>query len=231
MVRLFWVFTFVFGVVKAEASPALLNGRWHVGLEFGEIPIQGSFKPGLSVGYHFNAFLYAGVVYQIRDHIQRDGRSFNAKAIALDGLIGSSENVGQRAYAQMRLRPHRLAPYVSLGVVFNDCDTETIEFDARNRIIAGQSVDGVLEIVQKRPRGIRPALGLGYSYTLDSGFEIFTEWSGWWVNDAPTPVIEFSGAQMHTTVQDHLRGHIVESFKSSIFNIYHVFQIGVGYTW
>lgn len=205
------------------------EGRWHVGIELGEIPFHGSFKPGISVGYSFNDFCYAGVVYQIRDHIQRDHSSFNAQAIQLPGLERSSEQVGQRAYVHMRLRPHRLAPFVSLGFVYNDADTETIQFDDRERLIGDRLIRGPLKIVQKRPRGFRPALGLGYGYVFDSGFEVFAEWAGWWFQKAPKPQLEISGVNDVVVLQD-LENRIVRSFQSSIFNTYHIFQVGVGYT-
>lgn len=215
--------------LKAQLAP--LNGRWHIGLEFGELPWHGSFKPGLAIGYHVNDYVYAGFVYQIADAIRRDGSSFNAQAIKLDGLTCSSERVGQRAYLQMRLRPHRLAPYASVGLAFNDRDTEIIRFDNRLREIGGERVTGAPRITLSRPAGLRPALGFGYSYTFPSGLALFTEWAGWWIVGAPEPDIDIAGALMSARAQSLLRTSITEDFTSSPFNTYHVFQIGVGYTW
>lgn len=216
---------------KVEAQPFSLTGRWHVGLEFGEIPFHGSFKPGLVLGYHVSELMYVGVLYQIRDKIQRNNTSFNARAIDLDGLRTSSEQVGQRGYLQVRVRPHRLSPFASLGLVFNDRDTEMIMFDTRARLIHGEVVDGALVVTQSRPSGWRPALGLGYSYTFPQGIEVFTEWAGWWLFGAPTPDVTFSGAFLSETTADALRDAIEEEFTSSPFNTYHVFQLGVGYNW
>lgn len=215
----------------ANAQPVAMTGRWHVGVEFGEIPFHGSFKPGLAVGYHFNDLVYAGVVYQLRDAIRRDGTSFNAKAVSLDGLVGSSERVGQRAYVQLRLRPHRLAPYASVGFVFNDRDTETIRFDDRSRTISAEQVEGALRVTQSRAPGLRPALGLGYGYTFASGLTLFTEWAGWWLFGAPAPTVNIEGDHITRAAEGRLRGRIVDAFTSSPFNTYHVFQIGVGYIW
>ena len=217
-------------------SPALaqrhsIDKSWTVGIEFGEIPMRGSFKPGLSIGYHFNDFIYIGAVYQIRDKIERNGSSFNAQAIALDGLMSSSEKVGQRGYLQARIRPHRLAPYASIGFVFNDRDTETIRFDDRQRTIGGVNRSGEIIITQSRPSGLRPAFGLGYSYTLPTGIELFTEWSGWWMFGAPKPEVDIAGQDISESSIRVLKENIIKEFQSSPFNTYHVFQIGVGYTW
>lgn len=215
----------------AQAQQHIIDKSWTVGIEFGEIPMRGSFKPGLSIGYHFNDFIYVGAVYQIRDNIERNGSSFNAKAINLEGLTGSSEKVGQRGYLQARVRPHRLAPYASIGLVFNDRDTETIRFDDRQRTIGGVNQSGEIVISQSRPRGLRPALGLGYSYTLPTGLELFTEWSGWWMFGAPRPEVHIAGENISSTSIQVLEDNIIKEFQSSPFNTYHVFQIGVGYTW
>lgn len=225
------LFTLFLSTTQVLAQEPSLKGRWHLGLEFGEIPVHGSFKPGLSFGYHVNDLVYIGVVYQIRDSIKRNGTSFNAQAIGFDGLLSSSEHVGQRGYLQVRLRPHRYAPYASLGVVFNDRDTETILFDDRQHHIGHESVEGNLWIIQSRPRGIRPALGLGYSYVFASGVELFTEWSGWWLFGAPTPEVTMGGTALSDATEALLHQRIVDKFKSSPFNTYHVFQMGVAYTW
>ena len=206
------------------------HGYWHVGIELGELPIHGSFKPGISIGYHFNELFYLGFVYQLADSIKRDQSSFNAQATGLSGLSSSSEHVGQRAYLQARIRPHRYAPYVSLGLVFNDRDTETLRFDDRPRPGGDQRFDGPITIVQSRPAGLRPALGLGYSYTFRNRIELFTEWSGWWLRGAPQPEIAIDAPQLDDAARAQLTGRIRDQFTRSPFNTYHVFQLGAGYT-
>lgn len=225
----------LFASASAASAQALSdtgsNGRWQLGFHFGELPWDGSFKPGVSFGYHFNDLVYVGAVYQIADRIQRNGRSFNAQAVDLAGLDASSERVGQRAYLQVRARPHRLSPYVSAGLVFNDRDTETIQFDARDRTVGEYASVSAISITQSRPAGLRPALGFGYSYRMPSGVELHTEWAGWWMFGAPTPTVDITGADLTDEAAGILEDRIVEAFTSSPFNTYHVFQIGVGYTW
>ena len=213
-----------------RAQDSVLDGAFHIGLEFGELPSWGSFKPGISIGYHFTELVYVGFVYQVADSIQRNGSSFNAASVGLDGLLSSSETVGQRAYLQARIRPHRYSPYVSLGFVFNDRDTETITFDDRTRTITGNQVDGAIKIVQSRPAGLRPALGFGYSYTFDNGVELFTEWAGWWMFGAPEPELKFEAPGLAAASEAALRTRIVDEFTASPFNTYHTFQLGAGYT-
>ena len=227
-----FISTFCASAASAQTLPdAGRSGRWQLGVHFGELPWDGSFKPGVSFGYHFNDLVYVGAVYQVADRIQRNGRSFNAQSVELAGLDASSERVGQRAYVQVRARPHRLAPYVSAGFVFNDRDTETIQFDARERIVGEHTSASAISITQSRPAGLRPALGFGYSYRMPSGVELHTEWSGWWMFGAPTPTVDITGADLTPEASALLEDRIVKAFTSSPFNTYHVFQIGVGYTW
>ena len=220
----------LFATSDAKAQNSGNQGYWHVGLELGELPFHGSFKPGISIGYHFNDLVYVGFVYQLADSIERDGTSFNAQATSLAGLTTSSETVGQRAYLQARIRPHRLAPYVSIGLVFNDRDTETMTFDAREREIGGETVTGPLTLRQSRPFGLRPAIGLGYSFRFDNGIELFSEWSGWWMFGAPKPEVDIDAPGLSATARDVLAQRIHKAFIASPFNSYHVFQLGAGYT-
>ncbi|MEQ8281046.1 MAG: outer membrane beta-barrel protein [Deltaproteobacteria bacterium] len=212
-----------------ESDVSALDGVWQVGLNFGELPFGGSFKLGFDVGYHFNDLVYVGFTYQIADDIQRDGSSFNANAVGFGGLLESSEEVGQRAYLQTRIRPHRLSPYVSLGVVFNDRDTETMRFDARSRQIGSSTYDGAVTLVQSRPAGLRPAIGLGYAYAFDFGLSIHAEWSGWWMFGAPSPQIDVQGVALSDADRRALVARLTDEFQSSPFNTYHVFQLGAGY--
>lgn len=214
---------------RIEATDGL-GGMFHVGLEFGEIPFHGSFKPGISIGYHVNDLVYLGFVYQFADAIQRDDTSFNANAIGIEGLVKSFETVGQRAYLQARVRPHRYSPYLSFGFVFNDRDTETLTFDDRSRPLGGRTETGPVTIVQSRPPGLRPALGLGYSFTFDNGLSLFTEWAGWWLFGAPEPEVSYRDTTYSAAAREQLTEHIAREFIRSPFNTYHVFQLGAGYT-
>jgi hypothetical protein len=202
---------------------------WSVGLQLGELPMHGSFKPGLSLGYRVNDQVYVGVVYQFRDAIRRNDTSINARSIGLEGLESSYERVGRRAYVQVRIRPYRYAPYLSVGFVFNDLDVETTDFDARTRAVGSERVEGPIRIVQSRRAGLRPALGIGYSARLSDRLEVHTEWSGWWLFGAPDPRVVIQHATMSPGSGDLLRERIISKFRSSPFNTYHIFQLGVGY--
>ena len=213
----------------ASAADSDLNGVWMVGLNLGELPWQGSFKPGISVGYHVNHLMFIGGFYQIGDSIQRNGTSFNVQNTSLDGILSSTEDVASRAFLGVRLRPHRYSPFASLGFVYNGADTETMRFDARSRQIGAGTYDGEITIVQRRTAAVRPALGLGYSYTFDWGLELSTAWSGW-LFESPTPKLSIESSDpLSPADEGSLRRHIEDGFGSTITNKYHVFQIGAGY--
>ncbi|MCB1154645.1 hypothetical protein KDL45_13405 [bacterium] len=208
-----------------------LAGMVHVGMNLGEIPFHGSFKPGVTFGYYLHDLVYIGGIYQIADSIKRDDTSFNAKAVGLDGLRSSRETVGQRALLEVRLRPHRLAPFMSLGFVYNDEDTETMHFDSRTRNIGDGEYAGEMTIRQTRPAAWRPSVGFGYSYTTPIGLEFGFEWAGWVLGKRPTPNIKIeSEAPLSAKDEAALRAHMTDEFQDSIFNAYHIFQMGVGYT-
>ena len=213
----------------ASAANSDLNGVWMVGLNLGELPWQGSFKPGISLGYHVNDLMFIGGFYQIGDAIERNGSSFNVQNTGLDGILSSSEEVASRAFLGVRLRPHRYSPFASLGFVYNGADTETMRFDARSREIGASTYDGEISIVQRRSAGLRPALGLGYSYTFDWGLELSTAWSGW-LFESPTPQLSIDSSDpLSPGDEASLRRHIEDGFGSTITNKYHVFQVGAGY--
>ena len=214
----------------AHAQQDPLAGRWSVALELGELPMGGSFKAGISVGYHVSQHAWLGVVYQLADSIRRNGSSFNAQSAGLDGLLGSAERVGQRAYLQARVRPHRRSPYVSLGLVFNDRDTERMRFDGRTRDVGGAGHSGPLVATVSRPPGLRPALGLGWAGTSPRGVTAFVEWAGWWMFGAPEPEVEIGATDLDPAFAEVVQGRIRDHFTGSPFNSYHIFQIGLGYT-
>ena len=125
-------------VAQTDIDP--LRGSWQIGIGFGELPINGSFKPSVTFGYHFNDKLYAGVIYQFSDQISRGSSSFNAKSTGLEGLISSHEDVGQRALVHVRYTPFRNGPYLTAGFVYNATDREVMTFDEGVRSIAGESL-------------------------------------------------------------------------------------------
>ena len=230
----------VFTVLSSLPTPApgqesCCDGRWSIGLEIGELPMAGSFKVGVSAGYHVNEYMWFGVAYQIGDSIHRNTSSFNARSADLEGLVSSSESVGQRAYLQARLRPHRWSPFLSVGLVFNDRDTETTVFEPLARDVDGHEATGPLALRVSRPPGLRPALGLGYEWTSSGGVSAFVEWAGWWLRDAPNPDIGITSSDLgdlgpaDTEFELAVDRRVRDHFRSSVFNTYHIFQLGVAY--
>lgn len=169
------------------------NRYWQIGIGLRELPSGGSFKPSITFGYHFNEKIYAGLIYQFKDRINRDGASFNAQSSGLEGLVGSSETVAQRFLLQMRYTPLKNGPYLSGGFVFNGKDTETMQFDARSREINGATYDGTIEIHQTRPTGWGLALGFGYQHNFKNGLSGRFEWTPAW-GQYPTPSYVFAGS-------------------------------------
>ena len=86
----------------AQERTDYLQNYWQVGFGLGELPTGGSFKPSITVGYHFNEKVYAGIIYQLKDEISRGNSSFNAQSTDLEGLTSSSEGVDQRFIFQVR---------------------------------------------------------------------------------------------------------------------------------
>lgn len=205
-----------------------LAGRWVVGVDLGELPWQGSFKPGLTLHYHLSDYVQIGGIVQIPDAIERDDTSFNASAIGLTGLVDSRETVGARALLHARLRPHVRAPFVSAGLVFNGTDTETTRFDARSRQVGAGEYTGAITVTQSRPWAITPALGLGYGYTFDNGIELSTEWTGAIYAPPPHPEITINGVGDVADLQT-LSAQVDRAFRDSPFNLYHIFHLGLGY--
>ena len=193
------------GPARADDNPGVetLDGVWAFTFGFGEIPfLAGSFKPSVSFGYHFNRFIYVGTIVQLSDVLERGDASFNAVNAGLDGLVDTRETTGPRVFLGTRLRPHRYSPYLSLGAIFNGTDIETIYYDNRTRNVGGETVNGTLEVEQARPFGIRPAFGLGYSYTFSNGLVLDVEFTGAWLfkpadprDSGPLDIIAFEGSR------------------------------------
>ena len=91
-------------VLSAQEIP-VFQPYWQIGVGLGELPMGGSFKPSISLGYQFNEKLYTGIIYQLPDRISRDKSSFNARSTGLDGLTSSNESVAQRFLFQVRYTP------------------------------------------------------------------------------------------------------------------------------
>lgn len=216
--------------INAQTNNVPDMRHWQVGIGLGELPTGGSFKPSITFGYHFNEKLYAGIIYQFKDNISRDGSSFNVKSTDLNGLMDSSEKVSQRFLVQLRYTPFKKGPYISTGYVFNDTDTERMVFDNRARTINGTTYDGSITIDQTRPSGGGFALGLGYQYDFKNGISINTEWTPAWFKGYAQPNYVFSGdANLSEDVQSYLKEKMNAGFKSSVTNLYKVFHIGVAY--
>ncbi|HRX97884.1 MAG TPA: outer membrane beta-barrel protein [Bacteroidales bacterium] len=214
--------------ISLKSQPTLKN-YWQVGIGLGEIPMDGSFKPSITFGYHFSEKIYTGVIYQFKDQISRGASSFNAKSTGLDGLLSSSETVSQRFMLQLRYTPVKFGPYLSTGFVFNGKDSETMHFDAREREIAGETYTGDIVIQQTRPAGWGLALGIGYQYNFKNGLSANAEWTPAWFQ-YPDPSYAFGGsAELTDKSENELVSKMDKGFKSSITNYYKVFHIGVAY--
>lgn len=218
-----------FLVGKAQDENFIPTNYWQIGIGLGELPTGGSFKPSITIGYHQNEKLYWGVIYQFKDKISRDGSSFNAKSTELDGLLSSSETVAHRFIMEVRFSPVKYAPYLAAGFVYNGKDVETMKFDALERIIAGETYTGDIQIEQTRPGGGGLALGIGYQYNFKNGISANAEWTPAWLQ-YPTPEYEFSGgANLSERAKDELKHRMDDGFNSSVTNMYKVFHIGVAY--
>ncbi|NJO88130.1 MAG: hypothetical protein HC831_03555 [Chloroflexia bacterium] len=229
-IKLF-LFTVLFQpyLVMGQESRVELKDYWQLGLGLGELPVKGSFKPSITIGYHFNNKLYAGFIYQLNDKIQRNGTSFNMQSAELDGLVSSKESVARRFMMHVKYTPVWHGPYLSFGFVFNGKDTETMLFDSRYRELSGEDYNGSIEIRQTRPKGWGLALGLGYQYNFRNGFSAGFEWTPAW-GQYPTPLYEFGGSSyLSDPVKSKLQKKMDDGFKSSVTNVYKVFHIGLVY--
>ncbi len=204
---------------------------WQIGIGLGELPLNGSFKPSITLGYHFGPKFYTGIIYQFKDAINRDASSFNARSTDLSGLTASSEKVAQRFLLQLRYKPVRNGPYISTGVVFNGTDQETMLFDSRTRNIVDDYYEGDIQIIQTRPAGWGLALGLGYQYDFNNGLSAGFEWTPAW-GQYPVPEYAFSGSSsISSEAKKELTHRMNKGFRSSVTNLYKVFHIGFAYRW
>ncbi|MFY9243661.1 MAG: hypothetical protein WAO74_11600 [Polaribacter sp.] len=216
--------------IKSQNNMAIKDKYWQVGIGLGEIPMKNSFKPSFTIGYHFNANLYAGIIYQFKDKISRNNSSFNVASSELEGLVRSSENVGNRFMFQLRITPLKYLPYISTGFVFNGQDKELMHFGTMNRIINNENYSGDISIEQERLKGWGFALGLGYQYDFKNRFSLNFEWTPAWFQGYPKVKYKFSGtSNLSNEAKENIKQKMDEGFSSTITNYYKVFHFGLAY--
>ena len=212
-------------------QPDRFKNAWEIGFTFGEIPfLSGSFKPGLTLGFHLNDRLSFSTTYQLKDYLERNDQSYNARNIGLEGLLSSKETTGERLVFAVHYRPVDWSPYLVAGLVINRADIETMRFDNREREIGENTYRSVMTLVQKRGSGIVPALGFGYRYDFDNGLSLNTNMAMGFFNDIATPEVTISGSPNLSEADSHLlKTRMDEAFRGNFHNRYHIFNLGVLY--
>ncbi|MDW3208375.1 MAG: hypothetical protein R8N23_00810 [Reichenbachiella sp.] len=227
--RIVIVVALLIPAVAKSQEMAIPSNFWQIGFGLGELPTGGSFKPSITLGYHFNDKIYVGMIYQFKDDISRNSESINARSADLDGLATSTESVAQRFLFQVRYKPIKKGPYLSGGFVFNGKDTETMSFDARERRIGEETYEGSVVIKQTRPAGWGLALGLGYQYDFNNGFSGGFEWTPAW-GQYPSPSYAFGGSSdLSNSSRKQIQNKMDDEFTQSVTNMYKVFHIGLAY--
>jgi len=202
---------------------------WIFGVELGELPLKGAFKPGINLGYRFTQQHELFISYQLPDQISRDEDSFNVQSTGLKGLTSSTETVSKRAQVLGIWRGYSLPLYLSYGLVYNGQDSEHMSFREMPRQIHNQPLQGPLNLTLTRPAGYSPALGLGIRWPMADGYEIFAQWSGNVFQKAVTPDIQIHSNEINSTTREYLTAHIKQKFRKKITNVYHVFSMGMRY--
>jgi len=202
---------------------------WIFGVELGELPFKGAFKPGINLGYRFTQYHELFISYQLPDQISRDEDSFNAQSTGLKGLTSSTETVSKRAQVLGIWRGYSLPLYLSYGLVYNGQDSEHMSFREMPRQIHNQQLQGPLNLTLTRPAGYSPALGLGVRWPMADGYEIFAQWSGNVFQKAVTPGIQIHSNEINSATRETLTTHIKHKFRKKISNVYHVFSMGMRY--
>ena len=212
-------------------EPTRLKNVWEIGFTFGEIPfLAGSFKPGVSIGYHVNEYVSFTSTFQLTDKISRNASSFNARNIGLDGLTSSKETTGERILLAVQLRPVEWSPYLVAGFVFNAEDIETMHFDQRVRQIGSNTYDSQVTIVQSRKNGFVPAFGFGYRYDFDNGVSLNTNIAAGVFTGIPRPEAKItSTVPISEGDESQLQQTIQSVYKDNFHNHYHIFNLGVSY--
>jgi len=202
---------------------------WIFGVELGELPLKGAFKPGINLGYRFTQQHELFISYQLPDKISRDEDSFNVQSTGLKGLTSSTETVSKRAQVLGIWRGYSLPLYLSYGLVYNGQDSEHMSFREMPRQIHNQQLQGPLSLTLTRPAGYSPALGLGVRWPTADGYEIFAQWSGNVFQKAVTPDIQIHSNEINSATRETLTTHIKHKFRKKISNVYHVFSMGMRY--
>ena len=218
---------------SVSGDDAWLKNTWSFEVGFGEIPfLSGSFKPSVSFGYHFNQYIYVGWIVQLRDILERGTESYNAQNTGLGHIKGTREVTGIRSLFGARIRPHRYAPYLSLGMLFNGSDREEMRFGNATRTIGNDTYDGAITVIQTRPYAIRPAIGVGYGVQFKNGVSFSAEMTGAFFFSAPTPEIQIQHeAELAFSDETRFITQMKKEFKGNFHNRYHLFNIGAGYVW
>lgn len=223
--------TFIPVLMPEASEPKRFKNAWEVGFTFGEIPfLSGSFKPGLTIGYHFDEHISLSTTYQFKDYLQRDDESFNARNIGFNGLTSSKETTGERFLFALQFRPVTWSPYIVAGFVYNNEDIETMQFDRQKRAIGNSEYDSEITVIQKRESGFVPALGFGYRYDFDNGISLNTNIAAGFFNGISDPVIQINSSQeIMADDKKGLEEEMIHAYKDNFHNHYHIFNLGVSY--
>lgn len=214
-----------------SSTEMMAEPLWY-GLELGEIPIKGSRKFGLSFGYN-----NWSVSWQRADTIQRDDASFNAESLGWDGLIGSSESVGARSQLLKSWPLWRVkqgsafwVPYLTTGWVWNGNDTERLRFDGREHDAAGGTLKGPVTVQIRRPSGHGLAVGAGFLWQWASSGQIYCHWTGALLSESPIPDVRAQGRHLTSEQAQWIQQRIRRDFSQRITNRYHLFSLGVRFS-
>lgn len=218
---------------RNPGDPDWLKDTWSIEVGFGEIPfLSGSFKPSVSFGYYANQYFYVGGTVQLHDILERGTASFNARNTGLGHIDSTREVTGIRSLIGARIRPHRYAPYMAVGMLFNGSDREEMQFGDTERIIGANTYTGTVTVVQTRPWAIRPAVGLGYGVQFQNGVTFSAELTGAFYWRAPAPEIQIvHHAGLTDADERQFVKKMQKEFKDNFHNRYHLFNIGAGYVW
>ena len=225
----FWVLLLAF--ICHRSAMANDKGAVQLGVGFGEIPFMSdSLKPALSFGYFVTDQAMVNFIYQGEDTIQRDEESYNTE-FGWQGLRSSRESVGRRLMLQGRyyfLKSQGL--YLSTGMVYGGGDVEIMDFDARQRSLAGEAISGSYRFHVERRAALRPAVGLGFERTLTSGLSVFSDFTMDFFHQTPKPHVTIeTGDHLSSVQRQQLRSQIQEHYRDNFHNRYHQFNLGIGY--
>ncbi len=224
MPALIWFFVMIIVCPQAAARDAT---PWILGLELGELPLKGSLKPGINLGYRLSKLHELFISYQLPAKIARDGDSFNAQSTGLEGLSSSNESVSKRAQVLGIWRGNTTPLYLTYGFVYNGQDSEHMRFRGMPRQLNHQLLQQPLSITVTRPAGYTPAIGLGISWPTKGGYQIFAQWSGNVFQKAVTPQVQVQSDEINSASRQQLETRIKDKFRKKITNVYHVFSLGI----